>query len=181
MSPIHNIKSVFLTILKSIKFVLTNTSSMRNLLLSLLFSFSLQAQDRAIHWQKPDSYVSYAPFSTHYFRGDIARTHLTSINYGWAELGFFINSYREPTFALCYKTEVLEKGRWRVHLMAGTAYGYKKNLYNYPTIPLSGTILFKTDFVPVGGGTVEYFISEKVAIKATFIPLVGGLGLQYDL
>ena len=154
---------------------------MRYLLLSLLFSCSLQAQDRAIHWQKPDSYASYAPFSTHYFRGDIARTHLTSINYGWAELGFFINSYREPTFALCYKTEVLEKGRWRIHLMAGTAYGYKKYLYNYPTIPLSGTILFKTDFVPVGGGTVEYFIYEKVAIKATFIPLVGGLGLQYDL
>jgi len=154
---------------------------MRYLLLSLLFTCSLQAQDKLFHWQKPDSYVSYAPFSTHYFRGDIARTHLTSINYGWAELGFFINSYREPTFALCYKTEVLEKGRWRIHLMAGTAYGYKKNLYNYPTIPLSGTILFKTDFVAVGGGTVEYFISEKVAIKATFIPLVGGLGLQYDL
>jgi len=65
--------------------------------------------------------------------------------------------------------------------MAGTAYGYKKNLYNYPTIPLSGTILFKTDFVPVGGGTVEYFLSEKLAIKATFIPLVGGLGLNLAL
>lgn len=65
--------------------------------------------------------------------------------------------------------------------MAGTAYGYKKNLYNYPTIPLSGTILFKTDFVPVGGGTVEYFINEKLAIKATFIPLVGGLGLNFVL
>jgi len=154
---------------------------MRPLFLSLLFCLSLGAQDRSIHWEKPDSYVSYAPFSTHYFRGDIARTHLTSINYGWAELGFFINSYREPTFALCYKTEVFEKGRWRAHLMAGTAYGYKKNLYNYPTIPLSGTVLFKTDFVPVGGGTVEYLFSKRIAIKATFIPLVGGLGLQYSL
>jgi hypothetical protein len=154
---------------------------MRPLFISLLFCLSLGAQDRAIHWQKPDSYISYAPFSTHYFRGDIARTHLASINYGWVELGFFMNSYREPTFALCYKTEIFERGRWRAHLMAGTAYGYKKNLYNYPTIPLSGTILFKTDFVPVGGGTVEYFISEKLAIKATFIPLVGGLGLQYSL
>ena len=154
---------------------------MKSLFLSLLFCLSLGAQDRSFHWEKPDSYVSYAPFSTHYFRGDIARTHLTSINYGWAELGFFINSYREPTFALCYKTEVFEKGRWRAHLMAGTAYGYKKNLYNYPTIPLSGTVLFKTDFVPVGGGTVEYLFSKRIAIKATFIPLVGGLGLQYCL
>ena len=154
---------------------------MKLLFLSLLFCLSLGAQDRAIHWQKPDSYVSYAPFSTHYFRGDVARTHLTSLNYGWAELGFFINSYREPTFALCYKTEIFERGRWRAHLMAGTAYGYKKNLYNYPTIPLSGTFLFRTDFVPVGGGTVEYFVSEKIAVKATFIPLVGGLGLQYTL
>ena len=109
------------------------------------------------------------------------RTHLTSINYGWAELGFFINSYREPTIALGYKTEVFETRRWRFHLMAGTAYGYKKKLYNYPTIPLSGTILFKTDFVPVGGATVEYFVSQKLSIKATFIPLVGGLGLQYSL
>jgi len=81
---------------------------MRYLLLGIILSLSLQAQDKSFHWQKPDSYVSYAPFSTHYFRGDIARTHLTSINYGWAELGFFINSYREPTIALCYKTEVFE-------------------------------------------------------------------------
>jgi hypothetical protein len=154
---------------------------MRYLLLGLFLSLSLQAQDKSFHWQKPDSYVSYAPFSTHYFRGDIARTHLTSINYGWAELGFFINSYREPTIALCYKTEVFETRRWRFHLMAGTAYGYKKKLYNYPTIPLSGTILFKTDFVPVGGATVEYLVAQKLAIKATFIPLVGGLGLQYSL
>ena len=156
---------------------------MRPLFLSLFFCLSLGAQDkdRAIHWQKPDSYVSYAPFSTHYFRGDIARTHLASINYGWAELGFFMNSYREPTFALCYKTEIFERGRWRAHLMAGTAYGYKKNLYNYPTIPLSGTILFKTDFVPVGGATLEYLVLDKLAIKATFIPLVGGLGLQCSL
>ena len=154
---------------------------MRPLFLSLFFCLSLGAQDRAIHWQKPDSYVSYAPFSTHYFRGDIARTHLASINYGWAELGFFMNSYREPTFALCYKTEIFERGRWRAHLMAGTAYGYKKNLYNYPTIPFSGTILFKTDFVPVGGATLEYLVLDKLAIKATFIPLVGGLGLRYSL
>ena len=92
-----------------------------------------------------------------------------------------MNSYREPTFALCYKTEIFERGRWRAHLMAGTAYGYKKNLYNYPTIPFSGTILFKTDFVPVGGATLEYLVLDKLAIKVTFIPLVGGLGLQYSL
>jgi hypothetical protein len=65
--------------------------------------------------------------------------------------------------------------------MVGTAYGYKKNLFNYPTIPLSSTFLFRTDFVPVGGGTVEYFFSKRLAIKATFIPLVGGLGLNLTL
>jgi hypothetical protein len=65
--------------------------------------------------------------------------------------------------------------------MAGTAYGYKKQLYQYPTIPFSGTILFKTDFVPVGGVTVEQILYERLAIKATFIPLVGGIGLQYKI
>jgi hypothetical protein len=66
-------------------------------------------------------------------------------------------------------------------MMAGTAYGYKKQLYQYPTIPLSGTILFKTDFVPVGGITVEQVLSKRLALKATFIPLVGGVGLQYQI
>jgi len=63
--------------------------------------------------------------------------------------------------------------------MAGTAYGYKKQLYQYPTIPLSGTVLFRTDFVPVGGITVEQGLYKRLALKATFIPLVGGIGLQY--
>ena len=116
----------------------------------------------------------------HYFRGDLKVSHLSSINYGWLELGFFINSYRDPTVAICYKTEILETPRWRFHLMAGTGYGYKKQLFEYPTIPLSGTILFRTDFIPVGGATIEYFFSEKLAVKATLIPLVGGLGLQYQ-
>ena len=146
----------------------------------LFMSFNIAAQDRLIHWQKPGNYAAYAPLTTHYFRGDLAVSHLSSINYGWLELGFFINSYRDPTFAICYKTEILETPRWRFHLMAGAGYGYNKQLFEYPTIPLSGTILFRTDFIPVGGATVEYIFSEKLAVKATFIPLVGGLGLQYQ-
>ena len=146
----------------------------------LFMSFNMVAQDRWIHWQKPGNYAAYAPLTTHYFRGDLKVSHLSSINYGWLELGFFINSYRDPTIAICYKTEILETPRWRFHLMAGTGYGYKKQLFEYPTIPLSGTILFRTDFIPVGGATIEYFFSEKLAVKATLIPLVGGLGLQYQ-
>ena len=148
--------------------------------LLLFMSFNIVAQDRLIHWQKPGNYAAYAPLTTHYFRGDLKVSHLSSINYGWLELGFFINSYRDPTIAICYKTEILETPRWRFHLMAGTGYGYKKQLFEYPTIPLSGTILFRTDFIPVGGATVEYIFSEKLAVKATLIPLVGGLGLQYQ-
>ena len=146
----------------------------------IFMSFNIVAQDRLIHWQKPGNYAAYAPLTTHYFRGDLKVSHLSSINYGWLELGFFINSYRDPTVAICYKTEMLETPRWRFHLMAGTGYGYKKQLFEYPTIPLSGTILFRTDFIPVGGATIEYFFSEKLAVKATLIPLVGGLGLQYQ-
>ena len=148
--------------------------------LLLFMSFNIVAQDRLIHWQKPGNYAAYAPLTTHYFRGDLKVSHLSSINYGWLELGFFINSYRDPTVAICYKTEILETPRWRFHLMAGTGYGYKKQLFEYPTIPLSGTILFRTDFIPAGGATIEYFFSEKLAVKATLIPLVGGLGLQYQ-
>ena len=147
----------------------------------LILSSSLSAQERAIRWSKPNNYFSYAPLTTHYFRGDIAGTHLTSINYGRIEAGFFINSYRDPTLAICYKTEVF---RWKyttIHMMAGTAYGYKQQLYQYPTIPLSGTILFKTEFVPIGGVSIERSILPKVQIKATLIPLVGGIGLQYSL
>lgn len=154
---------------------------MKRILFLLLFATNLSAQENLIHWSKPDSYISYAPLTTHYFRGDIAVTHLTSINYGRLEAGFFINSYRDPTVALCYKTEVFAWKNTTIHMMAGTAYGYKKQLYQYPTIPLSGTILFKTDFVPVGGVTVEQTLFKRIAIKATFIPLVGGIGLQYNL
>ena len=66
-------------------------------------------------------------------------------------------------------------------MMAGTAYGYKRQLYQYPTIPLSGTILFKTEMVPVGGFTVEQTLFQRLSVKATFIPLVGGIGMQYKL
>lgn len=150
------------------------------IVLSILTS-SLSAQERSIRWSKPNNYFSYAPLTTHYFRGDIAGTHLTSINYGRIEAGFFINSYRDPTIAICYKTAVYNWRNTSIHMMAGTAYGYKKQLYQYPTIPLSGTILFKTDFVPVGGITVEQVLYKRFALKATFIPLVGGVGLQYQI
>ena len=155
------------------------TKTLLTALAILFMSANSIAQDRLIHWQKPENYAAYAPFTTHYFRGDLAVSHLSSINYGWLELGFFINSYRDPTVAICYKTEIIQTPRWRFHLMAGAGYGYKKQLFEYPTIPLSGTILFRTDFIPVGGATLEYFFSEKLAVKATFIPLVGGVGLQY--
>lgn len=159
---------------------LTSVKSILILLMMLSNGSDIVAQDRLIHWKKPGNYAAYAPLTTHYFRGDLKVSHLSSINYGWLELGFFINSYRDPTVAICYKTEILETPRWRFHLMAGTGYGYKKQLFEYPTIPLSGTILFRTDFIPVGGATIEYFFSEKLAVKATLIPLVGGLGLQYQ-
>ena len=159
---------------------LTSVKSILILLMMLSNGSDIVAQDRLIHWQKPGNYAAYAPLTTHYFRGDLKVSHLSSINYGWLELGFFINSYRDPTVAICYKTEILETPRWRFHLMAGTGYGYKKQLFEYPTIPLSGTILFRTDFIPVGGATIEYYFSEKLAVKATLIPLVGGLGLQYQ-
>jgi len=153
---------------------------MRIVIIFLILTSSLSAQENLIHWSKPNNYISYAPLTTHYFRGDIAVTHLTSINYGRIEAGFFINSYRDPTVAICYKTEVINWKNTTIHMMAGTAYGYKKQLYQYPTIPLSGTILFRTDFVPVGGITVEQTLYKKLALKATFIPLVGGIGLQYQ-
>ena len=146
----------------------------------LILTSSLSAQENLIHWSKPNNYISFAPLTTHYFRGDIAVTHLTSINYGRIEAGFFVNSYRDPTVAICYKTEVFNWKNTTIHMMAGTAYGYKKQLYQYPTIPLSGTILFRTDFVPVGGITVEQTLYKRLALKATFIPLVGGIGLQYQ-
>ena len=41
--------------------------------------------------------------------------------------------------------------------------------------------MFKTDFVPVGGITVEQVLYKRFALKATFIPLVGGVGLQYQI
>lgn len=154
---------------------------MRIILIVLIVTSSLSAQEKSIHWSKPNNYLSYAPLTTHYFRGDVAVTHLTSINYGRMEAGFFINSYRDPTIAICYKTEVYNRRNTSIHIMIGTAYGYKKQLYQYPTIPLSGTILFKTDFVPVGGITVEQILYKRFALKATFIPLVGGVGLQYQI
>ena len=154
---------------------------MRIILAVLIFTSGLRAQERSIHWSKPNNYISYAPLTTHYFRGDIAVTHLTSINYGRIEAGFFINSYRDPTAAICYKTDVYNWKNTSIHIMIGTAYGYKKQLYQYPTIPLSGTILFKTDFVPVGGITIEQVLYKRFALKATFIPLVGGVGLQYQI
>lgn len=154
---------------------------MRIFVLFILFSSSLVAQKRHIHWQKPEHQISYAPYTTHYFRGDLAVSHLSSINYGWAEIGYFINSYRDATVAFCYKTEVLEYRNWTGHLIIGTLYGYHKNLYNYPYIPLSGTILFKTEFTPIGGATVEYHFTDKIGLKATFVPLVGGIGLNYKL
>ena len=153
---------------------------MRIVIIFLILTSSLSAQENLIHWSKPNNYISYAPLTTHYFRGDIAVTHLTSINYGRIEAGFFFNSYRDPTVAICYKTEVFNWKNITIHMMAGTAYGYKKQLYQYPTIPLSGTILFRTDFVPVGGITVEQTLYKRLALKATFIPLVGGIGLQYQ-
>ena len=154
---------------------------MRTILAVLIFTYSLSAQERSIHWSKPNNYISYAPLTTHYFRGDIAVTHLTSINYGRIEAGFFINSYRYPTAAICYKTDVYNWKNTSIHIMIGAAYGYKKQLYQYPTIPLSRTILFKTDFVPVGGITIEQVLYKRFALKATFIPLVGGVGLQYQI
>ena len=154
---------------------------MRIVIIFLILTSSLCAQENLIHWSKPNNYISYAPLTTHYFRGDIAVTHLTSINYGRIEAGFFINSYRDPTAAICYKTKVYNWKNTSIHIMIGTAYGYKKQLYQYPTIPLSGTILFKTDFVPVGGITIEQVLYKKLALKATFIPLVGGVGLQYQI
>ncbi len=154
---------------------------MRTILAALIFTYSLSAQERSIHWSKPNNYLSYAPITTHYFRCDIAVTHLMSINYGRIEAGFFVNSYQDPTIAICYKTAVYNWKNTSIHMMAGTAYGYKKQLYQYPTIPLSGTILFKTDFVPVGGITVEQVLYKRLALKATFIPLVGGVGLQYQI
>ena len=153
---------------------------MRIVIIFLILTSSLSAQENLIHWSKPNNYISFAPVTTHYFRGDIAVTHLTSINYGRIEAGFFVNSYRDPTVAICYKTEVFNWKNTTIHMMAGTAYGYKKQLYQYPTIPLSGTILFRTDFVPVGGITVEQTLYKRLALKATFIPLVGGIGLQYQ-
>lgn len=147
----------------------------------LILTSSLRAQEKSIHWSKPNNYISYAPLTTHYFRGDIAVTHLTSINYGRIEAGFFINSYRYPTAAICYKTDVYNWKNTSIHIMIGAAYGYKKQLYQYPTIPLSRTILFKTDFVPVGGITIEQVLYKRFALKATFIPLVGGVGLQYQI
>ena len=153
---------------------------MRIAIIFLILTSSLSAQENLIHWSKPKNYFSYAPLTTHYFRGDIAVTHLTSINYGRLEAGFFFNSYRDPTVAICYKTEVFNWKNTTIHMMAGTAYGYKKQLYQYPTIPLSGTILFRTDFVPVGGITVEQTLYKRLALKATFIPLVGGIALQYQ-
>ena len=154
---------------------------MKRILILFFFATNLSAQESLFHWSKPNNYISYAPLTTHYFRGDIAVTHLTSINYGRIEAGFFINSYRDPTIAICYKTEVYNRRNTSIHIMTGTAYGYKKQLYQYPTIPLSGTILFKTDFVPVGGITVEQILYKRLALKATFIPLVGGVGLQYQI
>ena len=153
---------------------------MKRILILLLFATNLSAQESLFHWSKPNNYISYAPLTTHYFRGDIAVTHLTSINYGRIEAGFFINSYRDPTVAICYKAEGFKWRNTTIHMMAGTAYGYKKQLYLYPTIPLSGTILFRTDFVPVGGITMEQTLYKGLALKATFTPLVGGLGLQYQ-
>ena len=154
---------------------------MRIILIVLIVTSSLSAQEKSIHWSKPNNYLSYTPLTTHYFRGDIALTHLTSINYGRIEAGFFINSYRDPTAAICYKTDVFNWKNTSIHIMIGAAYGYKKQLYQYPTIPLSGTILFKTDFVPVGGITVEQILYKRLALKATFIPLVGGVGFQYQI
>ncbi len=161
-------------------------------MIALSFTFSVSGQIEIskepcsswfsnFHWGKPENQISYSPLTTHYFRGDLAESHLTSLNFGRIEAGFFINSYRDPTIALCYKTEVFAWENTTIHMMAGTAYGYKKQLYQYPTIPFSGTILFKTDFVPVGGVTVEQILYERLAIKATFIPLVGGIGLQYKI
>ena len=131
------------------------------------------------HWEKPENQISYAPYTTHYFRGDLAVSHLSSINYGWVEVGYFINSYRDATVALCYKTEVFEASKWTGHLIIGALYGYHKNLHHYPNIPFSSTILFSTEFTPIGGATIEYHFTEKLGLKATFVPLVGGLGLNY--
>lgn len=35
-----------------------------------------------LHWEKPENQISYAPCTTHYFRGDLAVSHLSSVNYG---------------------------------------------------------------------------------------------------
>lgn len=133
------------------------------------------------HWSKPQNQISYAPYTTHYLRGDLAVSHLSSINYHWFELGYFINSYRDATVAICYKTEFLKSNKITGHLIIGTLYGYHKNLYNYPYIPLSHTILFSTEFTPIGGASFEYHFTDKVGLKATFVPLVGGLGINYRL
>lgn len=146
--------------------------------LLLLLPMMGMAQSK-FHWRKPQNQLSYAPYTTHYFRGDLAVSHLTAINYKWIEVGYFINSYRDATFGLCYKVEVFRGGNWTAHLRIGAVYGYHKRLHNYPTIPFSDTILFSTEVNPVGGATVEYHFTEKLGLKATFIPLVGGLGVNY--
>ena len=72
----------------------------RYLLLLFLFPVVGLAQSY-FHWEKPENQISYTPLTTHYFLGDLAVSHLTSVNYGRIEAGFFINSYRDPTIALC--------------------------------------------------------------------------------
>jgi len=162
------------------------------LMIALSFSFSVSGQIEIskeprsswlsnFHWDKPENQISYAPYTTHYFRGDLAVSHLSSANYGWVEVGYFINSYRDATVALCYKTEVFEASRWTGHLIIGALYGYHKNLHHYPNIPFSSTILFSTEFTPIGGASIEYHFTEKLGLKATFVPLVGGVGLNYKL
>jgi len=148
----------------------------------LLFCLSFQSFGQSVlHWSKPNNQISYAPYTTHYLRGDLAVSHLSSINYTWFEIGYFINSYRDETIAFCYKTEVLEWKKITGHLIIGTLYGYHKNLYDYPYIPFSDTFLFSTEFTPIGGATIEYHFTEKLGLKATFVPLVGGIGLNYRL
>ena len=142
------------------------------LMIALSFTFSVSGQIEIskerrsswfsnLHWEKPENQISYAPYTTHYFRG------------------YFINSYRDETVALCYKTEVFEASKWTGHLIIGALYGYHKNLHHYPNIPFSSTILFSTEFTPIGGATIEYHFTEKLGLKATFVPLVGGLGVNY--
>ena len=131
----------FLTILKSINFAETNTFSMRYLLLEPYFSPFLQAQDKLFHWQNL-THMFPMPLSQRIISVEILRDapHFHKLRLG--RIRFFYQFLQGTHHSHCVtKRKYLRRGSLALHLMAGTAYGYKKNLYNYPTIPLSGTIL----------------------------------------